>query len=116
MSSSDSDSDIEEQRRQLYPVSQALHPLAPGDDDYNEWPCFLLEDAVVYNKEKQATNLLDVATSGPLIVEGRLHFEEEDELLQSRTRKISHSSHGYLLTNSQSSIRSIRMPSLELKK
>jgi len=83
MSNSDSDSDVEEERRRLYPVSQALQPLALGDHDYNEWPCFLLEDATVYDKHGNHSNLLDVAKSGPLTVEGRLHFEEEDELLGS---------------------------------
>lgn len=83
MSNSDSDSDIEYQRSKRYLVTQVLHSLAPGDDDYNDWPCFLLEDATVKDKDGKLANLLDVASVGPLTVEGRLHFEAGDELLQS---------------------------------
>ena len=83
MSNSDSDSDIELERSQRYPVERILRSLAPGDDDYNGWPCFLLEDATVRDKYGKPTNLLDVAIAGPLTIEGRLHFEAEDELLQS---------------------------------
>lgn len=84
MPTSDSDSEVEIQGRNVYPVSQVIKPLAPNDIDFNNWPCYLLEDAIAVDKHGQYTNLLEVASKGPLIIEGRLNFEEEDELLENR--------------------------------
>ncbi len=54
----------------LYPVSKAIHP--------DDWPCFVLERAVVYGKDgKTLVSLLDAELEGPLTVRGRLEVDKD---------------------------------------
>lgn len=54
----------------LKPVTRSVHP-----DDY---PCFILEDAAVYLKDKKTIgNLLNAELRGACVVRGRLVIEEE---------------------------------------
>lgn len=90
MSVSESDSDLEEHDRILLQVSQVVRPLEADDTDYNDWPCYLLEEAVIYDRRGAHTSLLEVATKGPLTIEGRLSFEEDDDDLISNRKNITH--------------------------
>jgi hypothetical protein len=54
----------------LQPVSVETHP--------DDWPCFVLEDAVVYKKDGLLLgNLLHAETDGPLIVRGSLEVDKD---------------------------------------
>ncbi|KAH8801552.1 hypothetical protein F5884DRAFT_518767 [Xylogone sp. PMI_703] len=47
--------------------------------DPDEWPCFLIEDAVVYWKDGETqANILDAELQGTYIVRGRLEVEKEN--------------------------------------
>jgi hypothetical protein len=54
----------------LQPVSKDLQP--------DNWPCFVLNGAVVYGKDgKTPANLLHAELEGPLIVRGKLEVDKE---------------------------------------
>lgn len=55
----------------LLPISQPSHP--------DDWPCFVLQDAVVVDKDGNLANLLNAEIDGPLFVKGYL---EEDKKLK----------------------------------
>lgn len=44
----------------------------------DDWPCFVLNDAVVYDKGGSIVNLLQLDLRGPFTVRGRLEVEEMD--------------------------------------
>jgi hypothetical protein len=51
---------------------------APKDLDPDNWPCFVLKEAVVYGKDgRTPTNLLDAELEGPLCVRGKLEVDKE---------------------------------------
>lgn len=51
--------------------------------DPDEWPCFVLKDAVVYRKLKggqlQIANVCNVDLEGPFVVRGRLELDPSEE-------------------------------------
>lgn len=54
----------------LQPVSKDLHP--------DNWPCFVINGAVVYGKDgKTPANLLHAELEGPLIVRGKLEVDKD---------------------------------------
>lgn len=53
----------------LLPISGQSHP--------DDWPCFVLQDAVVLDKAGNHANLLNAEISGPLFVRGRLEADKE---------------------------------------
>jgi hypothetical protein len=84
-SDSASSSDSETERRSsrgpvLHRYRDVLKPLSVAQaKDEDNWPCFLLEDAIIYLSDgKTMASVLDVITKGPCIVVGRLEFEDDD--------------------------------------
>lgn len=58
--------------------SALLKPVSKDTDD-DEWPCFVLKDAVIYQKDGvRIANPLLVDIEGPFIVRGHLDIDEED--------------------------------------
>jgi hypothetical protein len=54
----------------LLPVFKQLDP--------DEWPCFVLNEAVVYGKDGETpASLLDAELDGPMVVRGRLEVDKE---------------------------------------
>lgn len=54
----------------------------------NDWPCFMLVDATVYNKNGGMANLLNVDTEGPFTIRGRLDVEsDQDVYMQKNSAK-----------------------------
>jgi hypothetical protein len=48
------------------------------DLDSDNWPCFVLKEAVVYGKDgRTLTNLLNAELEGPLMVRGKLEVDRE---------------------------------------
>lgn len=46
--------------------------------DSDNWPCFVLKEAVVYGKDgRTPTNLLHAELEGPLMVRGKLEVDKE---------------------------------------
>jgi hypothetical protein len=56
--------------------NQVLRPAPPGDRP-DDWPCFLLTDATVYDKNGEMANLLHVDLEGPFMVRGLLTIEQD---------------------------------------
>ncbi len=55
-----------------------LKPVSKETDD-DEWPCFVLKDAVIYHKDGvRIANPLLVDMEGPFIVRGYLNIDEKD--------------------------------------
>jgi hypothetical protein len=52
----------------LVPVSAKIH----ADD----WPCFVLKQAVVLDDDGEVANLLHAEVIGPLVVRGKLHLDK----------------------------------------
>jgi hypothetical protein len=56
--------------------------LKPADQqiDPDEWPCYVLKDAIVYRKDgKTPTNLLHTELEGPFILRGQLKVSKEQK-------------------------------------
>ena len=86
-SDSDSDSDYESLHTAVHHHKALLHPLSPFEiQDPNDWPCFLLEQACVYDKHGKRVNLLEVGIRGPFKATGRLSFEGDDGSLRARCK------------------------------
>lgn len=82
---SDSDSEFEAQHTTLHAHKQVLRPLTPHElQDPNDWPCFLLENARVFDKQGKLVSILDVGLRGPFTATGRLSFEGDDGSLRDR--------------------------------
>ncbi|KAK8031740.1 hypothetical protein PG990_001474 [Apiospora arundinis] len=48
------------------------------------WPCFLLEDATVYNTRGDIANLLHADSEGPFVIRGRLSIEQDQHVYLQR--------------------------------
>ncbi|TPX13461.1 uncharacterized protein E0L32_006191 [Thyridium curvatum] len=60
--------------------SAVLKKVSPNTDS-NEWPCFVLSDAVAYHKDgRRIANILKVDLNGPFILRGKLEIDEKDQL------------------------------------
>lgn len=58
--------------------TRVLQPLSSNSEDSNDWPCFVLKDAVVLHKDgKRLANPLLIDTEGPFIVRGKLEVDRE---------------------------------------
>lgn len=58
--------------------TKILRPLASNSENSNDWPCFVLTDAVILHKDgKRLANPLLIDTDGPYIVRGKLEVEKE---------------------------------------
>lgn len=56
-----------------------LRPVQVSVSD-NDWPTFVLYDAVIYEKDRQTfANPLFVDKLGSLVVRGRLNFDDDDD-------------------------------------
>ena len=70
-------------------ILKSLSPSLHSDD----WPCFVLNDAVVYQKDwRTLGNLLKVDQQGPLYVRGRLEIDPVDHRGLGRQEHRSRSS------------------------
>ena len=80
MADSDSDSDFEYQLQKPRYVQNVLKPLTNEElvQPTDEWPCYFLENAQVFDKHGALVNLLEVGHRGPFVVKGRLSFEKDD--------------------------------------
>lgn len=62
------------------PESSVLKPTKTLESD--EWPCFVLKDAVVYRKtadgQLEIANVCNVDLEGPFIVRGKLDADDAD--------------------------------------
>lgn len=58
--------------------TNVLKRVSPGSD-VNDWPCFMLVDATVYNRDGGMANLLNVDTEGPFTIRGRLDIESDQD-------------------------------------
>ena len=69
-----------------------LKPVSKDTDD-DEWPCFVLKDAVIYHKDGvRVANPLLVDIEGPFMVRGLLNIDEDDlEPLRMFPNSTSHS-------------------------
>jgi hypothetical protein len=58
--------------------SNVVKPTLPtlASDD---WPCWVLTDAVVYDKSGNLANVLDVDLRGPFKVKGFLEVDDKDQ-------------------------------------
>lgn len=60
-------------------------PLATHSD---EWPCFFLVDATIYDKHGRMANQLSVDLDGPFVIRGKLALDkDQDKYLVSRPGK-----------------------------
>lgn len=60
--------------------SAVLKKVSPNSDS-NEWPCFVLSDAVAYHKDgRRIANILKVDLNGSFILRGKLEIDEKDQL------------------------------------
>ncbi|KAK6071788.1 defective in methylation-7 protein-like protein [Seiridium cupressi] len=67
---------VDEQSIVYTKENQIIRPPATGTkSDY--WPCFLLTEAVVYNKHGQMANLLHVDLEGPFMIRGLMVVEPD---------------------------------------
>ncbi|MDA4133702.1 MAG: hypothetical protein OK454_11360, partial [Thaumarchaeota archaeon] len=59
--------------------ARELHVLKRADSlNSDDWPCFVLTDAVVYDKDGSVASLLQLDLRGPFIARGKLEVEETD--------------------------------------
>ncbi|KXJ92764.1 hypothetical protein Micbo1qcDRAFT_232469 [Microdochium bolleyi] len=56
-------------------VLKKVPPAVHNDD----WPCFLLLDATIYDKHGQMASQLDVDLEGPFVIRGRLALDKDQE-------------------------------------
>ena len=69
---------VDELALRLKKESAMLKPVSKDSDD-DEWPCFVLKDAVIYHKDGvRIANPLLVDIEGPFIVRGLLTIDEDD--------------------------------------
>ena len=69
--------------------SDLLKPIPAGLHS-DRWPCFSLDDVVVYHKDgRTPANLLHVASEGPFIVRGRLDLTEDEDTEYLRESRFS---------------------------
>ncbi|KAK8058735.1 hypothetical protein PG994_009183 [Apiospora phragmitis] len=55
-----------------------LKPAHPPDEKLSDnWPCFLLEDATVYNSRGEIASILHIDFEGPYVIRGRLNIEQD---------------------------------------
>ncbi|KAK8065622.1 hypothetical protein PG997_012369 [Apiospora hydei] len=67
---------VDEDAIRFQKESTVLKPAHSSDE--NEWPCFLLEDATVYNSRGEIANLLHADTEGPFVIRGHLVIDKDD--------------------------------------
>ncbi|KAF3025827.1 hypothetical protein E8E14_014693 [Neopestalotiopsis sp. 37M] len=77
---------VDEQSITYIQESQIVRP-ANGTQP-NDWPCFLLTEAAVYNKDGQMANLLEVDLEGPFMIRGIMVVEpdQSSSLIKGFTR------------------------------
>ena len=69
---------VDEDALRFQNESSVLRPAYPPDESQSEnWPCFLLEDATVYNSRGEIANLLHADSEGPFVIRGRLNIEPD---------------------------------------
>lgn len=70
---------FDESHVRYVPENEILRPIDAGDEDYNEWWCFYLTEAVVLRKDgKTLANPLLVNSEGPFIIRGKLVIRKAD--------------------------------------
>jgi hypothetical protein len=61
----------------LWSEEEVLQPVSPQANP-NDWPCFVLKEAVVYKKDSPILgNLLHAEADGPMIVRGNLEVDKD---------------------------------------
>jgi hypothetical protein len=56
--------------------AQVIQPPAPGTNP-DDWPCFLLTEAAVFDRHGQLANLLHVDLEGPFMIRGLMLVEPD---------------------------------------
>jgi hypothetical protein len=59
-----------------------LRPVAVGSN-HDNWPCFVLKDAVIFDEDGELANLLHAEIDGPLTVRGQLEVDKEFKNLRT---------------------------------
>ncbi|ETS79596.1 hypothetical protein PFICI_09449 [Pestalotiopsis fici W106-1] len=67
---------VDEQSIKYITENQIVRPPAAGTQP-NDWPCFLLTEAAVYNKDGHMANLLEVDLEGPFMIRGIMVVEPD---------------------------------------
>ena len=68
----------------LRDVSKVLKPLGPDiAKNADDWPCFMVTEATIYDQKGSCMSLLETTTKGPFILFGKLEFEDGDENISS---------------------------------
>ncbi|KAH6655280.1 hypothetical protein BKA67DRAFT_560151 [Truncatella angustata] len=67
---------VDEQQLVYTKETQIIRAASPGLKQ-EDWPCFLLDEAVVYDKHGQMANLLQVDLQGPFMIRGLLVVEPD---------------------------------------
>lgn len=67
---------VDEQSIKYMQEQQVIRPPAPGVPA-NDRPCFLLTEAIVYNKDGQMANLLHAELEGPFMIRGIMVVEPD---------------------------------------
>lgn len=57
--------------------SSLLRPV-PNDTHSDDWPCFVLTDAVIYDKTGKLANVLHADLEGPFVVRGYIDVQDKD--------------------------------------
>jgi len=86
--SSQSQSQSQSQTARLLSEEEVLQP-APWGISTDDWPIYLLKDAVVYSKDgKTPANLLHAELEGPFSIHGKLEVDREHGHLRKQSRRM----------------------------
>ena len=78
-----------DENRSIWSKERDVLKPCQADIDDNEWPVYVLSDAVVYEKDgKTMGNPLFVNKVGPMVIRGRLEIEDDEEQAISACRSI----------------------------
>ncbi|KAK7953366.1 hypothetical protein PG988_014060 [Apiospora saccharicola] len=74
-------STVDEDALRFRKENTILKPAYPPDEKLSDnWPCFLLEDAVVYDSRGETASVLHVDFEGPYVIRGRLNIEQDQNI------------------------------------
>lgn len=86
--SSQSQSQSQSQTMRLLSEEEVLQP-APWGISTDDWPIYLLKDAVVYSKDgKTPANLLHAELEGPFSIHGKLEVDKEHNHLRKQSGRM----------------------------
>lgn len=72
-----------------------LKPAHPPDEKLSDnWPCFLLEDATVYDSHGEIASVLHVDFEGPYVIRGRLNIEKDQVIYRKPAIRVCFKNRG----------------------